>query len=224
MIFSPNCERSEAISPPPNYLPMILKTFNNRTAFINSTLSFILKSNPKTIALSGGNTPSPVYKALFKKNLSKIKFYQVDERYVPKNHPDSNFKMITKTLKPKTFYYFDTSLPIKNSLAKYTKELPKKFDICILGIGPDGHIASLFPNSKALTSKAKTANSTTNHFAAKNRLTLTFKSILNSKNILILLHNKPKVLKELKNPTKTPQKFPALKLLKHKNLIIHYLA
>lgn len=231
MDLSGNCERKRAIFPhcgaqrsnfSNNHPRMIIKTFSNRKTFIQSALSLILSSHPKTIALSGGQTPKPIYKAFFKKPISKIKFYQVDERYVPKNHPDSNFKMITKTLKPKKFYYFDTSLPIKKSLEKYSKELPKKFDLCILGIGPDGHTASLFPNSKSLTSKAKVAHGTTNNFAVKNRLTLTFKSILNSKKILVLLQNKPEVLSELKARTKTIKNFPAFALLKHKNLTIYH--
>lgn len=211
-----------------NSLSMNIKTFHSQSAWINATIRFIKSIHPRTIAISGGNTPRNIYKAMSKlSSVTTWGFYQVDERYVPKNHPDSNQKMIRATLKPKNFHYFDTSLQIQRAMEKYKKDLqklpgwPKKtFDLCILGIGEDGHIASLFPNSKALTSKAKVTHTTTREFAIKDRLTITLPIILRSKNILVLLKNKPKILLELQAPKKSPQKFPALKLLKHKNFHI----
>lgn len=200
---------------------MRIKTFHTENDFINQTVSFILSLNPHAIALSGGSTPLPIYKKLSRENLDSIKFYQADERYVPANHPDSNQKMIRKTLKPKNFHYFDTSLPIAKSLEKYRKELPPSFDLCILGIGADGHTASLFPNSAALETTAPVAYSQTDRFTIKDRLTITLPQILASKNILVLLKDKPEILTELQNPTKTPSKFPALHLLKHSNTTIH---
>lgn len=204
------------------------RLFNDEKTFISTSTDYVLKiiqlnSKKKSqinIALSGGSTPQPIYKALAKKlpTLPIVHFYQVDERYVPADHPDSNQKMIRTTLKPKNFHYFDTSLPIKKSLQKYSKELPKSFDLTILGIGEDGHTASLFPNTKALTTKSQVAHTTTRKFSIKDRLTITFPTILKSKNILVLLKNKAKIIKELQNPTKSKEKFPALKLLDHKNL------
>ncbi len=207
----------------------------------------------------------------------QIHFYQVDERYVPATHPDSNQKMIKKAfenLKPSPistgsatkaastarhtastphstpssthsytsfppfthFHFFDTSLSIKDSLKKYSKELPKSpFDLTILGIGSDGHTASLFPNSKELNSKKTVIHSSMAHSASlptrdkrsgmqalpiKDRLTLTFPPILKSKNLLVLLKNKPEISAELKSPTKSATNFPAHKLTKHKKINI----
>lgn len=218
---------------------MFIQTITRPHDFINVSSDFILKiiRSKKTrvnIALSGGNTPQEIYQSLAKKLSfipfkNQLHFYQIDERYVSATNKDSNQKMITEAFKiiknsPVSshthFHFFDTSLPIEKSLKKYTKELPKIFDLMILGIGPDGHTASLFPNSKMLGSKAKVAHTTTKNFAVKNRLTLTFTTILKSKNLLVLLKNKPEILTELKSPTKSPAKFPAHKLLKHKRLNI----
>lgn len=189
---------------------------------------------------------------------NQLHFYEVDERYVPATSEDSNQKMIVESFdtgqlkfsaqnsnstfpdshfskNPSSshihFHFFDTSLPIKDSLRKYAKELPKTpFDLIILGIGPDGHTASLFPaeknttNYKALSTKSPLAHTTTEEFAVKNRLTMTFATILKSKNLLILLKNKPEILTELKTPTKPFTKFPGRKLTKHPHLKILHLA
>lgn len=213
---------------------MQIKEFENETDFIEKTIQLIKnicqKNGPIRIALSGGNTPQPIYKALAKENLpwEKMEFYIVDERYVPIEHKDSNFKMINQTLiskiSAKSFRYFDTSLPIPECLEKYKNELPEKpFDLIILGIGPDGHTASLFPNSPALKKPSSpVAHTQTDKFAVKDRLTLTFSIILSGKNILVLLNKKPEVLKELQNPTKNNKTFPALTLLKHKKITIFH--
>lgn len=212
--------------------------------FINVSADFILKicrnNGKKTrvnIALSGGSTPKEIYQSLAKKLSfmpfsNPLHFYQVDERYVPASKEDSNQKMIIEafavlkssqnpSIKNIHFHFFDTTIPLEKSLKEYTKELPKTFDLAILGIGPDGHTASLFPNSKELTSKAKVAHTTTKEFAVKDRLTLTFPTILKAKNLLVLLKNKPKIITELENPTKSAKEFPAHKLLSHKKLSIY---
>lgn len=249
---------------------MKIKFFKSEKKFTDESVKFILKIREKkklvNIALSGGSTPKPIYKALGEKITAKkllpagrqtclsgrqvsqkIHFYQVDERYIPATHKDSNQKMINENLIQKTgciFNHFDTSISIKKSLKKYSQQLQKKFDLTVLGIGPDGHIASIFPapkntsNYKALTTKTSVAHTTTQKFAVKDRLTLTFPPILKSKNILVLLKGKEKlpIIEKLnkyspkksakKIPKITPaeiQKFPALKLLSHKKIQINFL-
>lgn len=200
---------------------MKIQTFTTITDFITATVQFILSLNPKTVALSGGTTPEDIYEALSEKDCSDIEFYQVDERYVPYRDSASNCRMIRETLQ-KPLHYFDTTLPIKDALTKYEQELPLQFDLVILGIGDDGHTASLFPYSPALTEHRRVAHTESEDSTPKDRLTLTFSPILNSKTILVLLDNKPEILAELKSPSRLPKTFPALKLLSHPNLHIFY--
>ena len=94
----------------------------------------------------------------------------------------------------------------------------------ILGIGKDGHTASLFPNDKAALDSVKSAiHTTTKTFAVKDRLTISMKKIKESKNALLLIKGKEKqkVLNELLNSTKDIYKIPAKGILENQNLLIH---
>ena len=190
---------------------MHIQEFTNQEEWVAAGLKLIPQSGK--IALSGGTTPAPLYKQL----PQSPTYYQIDERYVPKADKDSNQKMIREAFSPQKFYAFNTSLPIEESLKEYESHLPENFDLTILGIGEDGHFASLFPHQNP---QGKTAHTQTENFAIKDRLTLTAETILKSKAILVLLKNKGQVLEELKNPTKSPEEFPALKLDNHPNLSI----
>ncbi len=183
---------------------MNIQIFKNEADFISSALAFLPHSKAN-IAISGGKTPKAFYEAI--PNSDLFEFYQLDERYVPKTDPDSNYQ-IQKYFKH--LHQFDTSLPIEESLKKYSEEIKDvTFDLVILGIGLDGHIASLFPNSPDLHTNQLTAHTTTDHFQVRDRLTITLPKILAAKKILILLKNKTTILEELKNPTKSPDEFPA---------------
>jgi 6-phosphogluconolactonase len=111
-------------------------------------------SSPQVhILLSGGATPIPVYQKFCELDLpwSNIHFWLADERCVPKSHPDSNEKSIkealgNKILNQATFHSIPETYPIE-SARSYSEMLKgiADFDLSILGIGEDGHTASLFP-------------------------------------------------------------------------------
>ncbi|KKP40509.1 MAG: hypothetical protein UR28_C0001G0019 [Candidatus Peregrinibacteria bacterium GW2011_GWF2_33_10] len=220
---------------------MFLKNFKQEKEFIKSAVAYIQKicSSKKStirIGLSGGSTPKPVYEALSRDHnfdFSKIEFYQIDERYIPKNSKDSNYKMIYDSLikkqskKIKAFKYFDTSIPINESLKQYQQDLKKipnlSLDLIILGMGNDGHVASIFPYSKAIATKKTTYHTQTNNFAVKDRLTVTFPVIMKSKKLLLLIKGKDKAqtLNDLLKSQKSLKEWPAKKILKHQNLHIY---
>ena len=162
----------------------------------------------------------------------RIELFQVDERYVPRDHPDSNYKNFLHLLGgvrgDTRVYAFDPLLSIKEALDAYEKIIQKSlpFDLCILGLGSDGHTASLFPNLSALHENTRlVAHTTTDNFAVRDRLTMTFPAIMASKKILLLLRGKEKkqILDGLLHSNKTIDELPAKKLLEHPDLTIHFL-
>lgn len=122
-----------------------------------------------TLVLSGGSTPKPLYEALATHKLpwDKIRVFWGDERYVSPDHPDSNQRMAREALldriaiPPGNIYAmptdggdpaadaqkYDTTLQQYFNLA--LGQFPA-FDIILLGMGDDGHTASLFPHTEAL--------------------------------------------------------------------------
>ena len=122
-----------------------------------------------TIALAGGSTPKPLYEQLATQPLpwDKIHIFWGDERYVPSNHPDSNEGMARQAwldrvaLPPANLHPMPTgNADPAVSASQHEMELQQffelqpgtypRFDIILLGIGDDGHTASLFPHTEAL--------------------------------------------------------------------------
>jgi 6-phosphogluconolactonase len=119
------------------------------------------------IGLSGGSTPEPLYRLLatepYRSALERVKitWVLVDERFVPYEHPQSNAAAIDRTLfanglpSGHQFLRFDTSLPDAETCAtdfetRWNEAKIGEIDVILLGCGPDGHTASLFPGTSAL--------------------------------------------------------------------------
>lgn len=117
-----------------------------------------------SLGLSGGSTPEPVYVLLGQRSdvpWSSVSIYQVDERAVPPDHAQSNFAMIRRTLleqvpglAERTFRMRGEWVPVSEEAHRYSTMLPTRLDVVALGVGTDGHTASLFPHSAAVAELA----------------------------------------------------------------------
>lgn len=207
---------------------MHVQTFTDNKSFIHKSAQIMREActqEKACIGLSGGKTPIPIYRELTPQDVASAQLYMLDERYVPASDPRSNVHAISMALPPVPIENFDTSLPIEQSLAAYSKKLPEMFTLCILGIGTDGHVTSLFPHSPALTEKNSVAHTTTDTLDVRDRLTVTFPLIISSKKILLVASGKSKkqIIDDLLHSQKTVDELPAKKLLGHPNITIHYL-
>ncbi len=121
-----------------------------------------------TVALSGGSTPKRMFQQLAAMVLDwrHIHLFWVDERCVPPDHPDSNYGMTAEVLlnnikiPSENIHRIQGELPPEQAALVYEKELRDffeeklpVFDLILLGLGSDGHTASLFPGSPALQEK-----------------------------------------------------------------------
>jgi 6-phosphogluconolactonase len=125
----------------------------------------IAKEGAVSLALAGGNTPRAIYEALAKIpgiNWAAVSVYFGDERAVPPTDPDSNFQMAEAALfsrvalLPANIHRIHGEDPDHDAAARaYDALLPASISIMILGIGEDGHTASLFPGSPALNERTR---------------------------------------------------------------------
>jgi 6-phosphogluconolactonase len=117
------------------------------------------------VALTGGTTPRATYEAIADRSQpgqqridwSRVHLFWGDERHVPPDHPDSNFGMANHALVQHVPIPADHVHRIQGELsdphqaaAEYARELPDGFDVMLLGLGDDCHIASIFPDSPLL--------------------------------------------------------------------------
>lgn len=165
------------------------------------------------VALSGGSTPQRLYETLSTQEYQdrvpwmKTQLFWSDERCVPPDHPDSNYGNASKALaglpiSPLNVHRMRGEDPPEDAAREYEadmretfKVLPSevpRFDLMLLGLGEDGHTASLFPGTSALDDTTHLATAVYVEKLKSHRLSLTFPVINNAANVAFLVSGERK--------------------------------
>ena len=182
------------------------------------------------LALSGGTTPKKIFSYISsiqpkKADLDKIRFFWGDERCVPPAHDESNYKMTRLTLLENlnisddhVFRIYGEDDPAGEAV-RYGKVLAEnvpihrglpRFDIIMLGLGEDGHTASIFPGNMEVFHSENYCEAVAHPQTGQKRITLSGSVINNASNVVFFItgNGKAEILKEILGDTK-PSGFPA---------------
>jgi 6-phosphogluconolactonase len=202
--------------------------------FIEIGNQAIEKSGQFIVALAGGSTPKALYQLLASENYkskiewSSVFFFFGDERNVLPNDAESNFRMTSENLFeplelfPQNIFRWETEFEDAAAIANdyetkivdffdlHENKFPK-FDLILLGMGDDGHTASLFPFTDALNENARIAIENKVEKVETVRLTLTYPTINNAENVFFLVKgaDKSETLKQVLEGDFEPLKFPS---------------
>jgi 6-phosphogluconolactonase len=165
----------------------------DESAVAEATASLIAVIAPRTIALSGGSSVRPMYTLLGSRGtLSSCDIWQVDERCVPPGHKDSNARIIRETI-GLPFHRMLGEDPPDEAARVYDEELRASlgdepvFDLVVLGMGPDGHVASLFPDAPELDERERRVVATAGAHQGHRRITLTLPVLNRARNAVFMV-------------------------------------
>jgi len=199
------------------------------------------------LALSGGHTPEKMYalwatteKYRSETDWNRVHLFWGDERYVPQSDPLSNYRMTREALLARVpipaanVHAAPTDLPTpEQAAAAYDQELRKffgsaapAFDVTLLGLGPEGHTASLFPDSAALEEKESWVAAVRVAAVPPDRLTFTLPVLNSSRNTYFLVagENKRTILAALRaEPDSRPSVYPAGRIRPADGRVLWYL-
>lgn len=193
-----------------------------------------------TVALSGGSTPRPMYRLLASDEEAslrdrapwgRIHVFWSDERHVPPDHPDSNYRaaheamLVRLPIPPENLHRIRAEDPdAARAAAAYEQELrtfffPRRmtvealprFDLVLLGLGPDGHTASLFPGTDAIREETRFVAAPWVEQLQAHRITLT-PPVLNNAGCVVFLvggEEKAEALQAVLEGAYQPERFPA---------------
>ncbi len=186
-----------------------------------------------TIALSGGSTPKSLYNLLATNARTTLPwdrmfFFWGDERHVPPTDPESNYRMVEETMlskvpvSPANVFRMpaenpdadDAAAVYEHTLRKFFQLPPDgvpQFDLILLGMGPDGHTASLFPGTAGLKEKSRLVIANWVEKLKTHRLSLTLPVINAARLVTFLVSgtDKAPVLKEVLEGNAPGEQYPS---------------
>jgi len=179
------------------------------------TLAALAAKGPFRVSLSGGSTPKTLYQLLASDEFSarfpwqRVFWYWGDERFVPHDHPDSNYRMVREAMLTKASVPAENIYPIptdgspQDATARYEQTLQEAyggtmldparplFDVTLLGLGADGHTASLLPGEPVLEERQRWV-AAVSHGRPEARITMTYPVIDSSRRVAFLVTGREK--------------------------------
>ena len=167
------------------------------------------------VSLSGGSTPKTLYQILASNEFrnrfpwQRVSWYFGDERFVPYNNPDSNYRMVRQAMfdkapvPPENIHPIPVNGSPDNAAQRYERTLQETygamtlerarpfFDVTLLGLGPDGHTASLLPGEPVLDERKRWV-AAVSHGRPEVRITMTYPLIESSRRVAFLVAGREK--------------------------------
>lgn len=214
------------------------------TLFVESAVAAVARTGCFSVALAGGATPQAMYARLTTDDgpgarapWTRTHFFWGDERCVPPDHPDSNYRMAQETLIGRLpialeqVHRIEGERPDALAASRYEHVLREFFrpgpgefpalDLVLLGLGADGHTASLFPGTPALDERTHLAVATTAPGAGGRRVTLTVPVLNHGARVVVLVVGaaKAQALAAVLEGPRRPDHWPAQRLAPQGELI-----
>jgi 6-phosphogluconolactonase len=197
--------------------------------FVARAEAIISERGRFAVVLAGGSTPKDTYEALVQDYAHRLDWSRVhvffgDERTVPPHHEDSNYRMARETLlahvRVGSVHRMRCELAPAEAAENYEEQLrsffgpseqPPRFDLILLGLGKDGHTASLFPETAALdvTDRWVVANPVLKLETARLTLTIPVINAARAVTFLVAGEDKAKALREVLEGDADPRAYPA---------------
>jgi 6-phosphogluconolactonase len=179
------------------------------------TQAALAANRPFRVSLSGGSTPKTLYSLLASDDFrhrfpwERVSWYWGDERFVPYDHPDSNYRMTREAMLSKAPVPPENVHPVpadgtaEEAARRYERTLREAygaatldparplFDITLLGLGPDGHTASLLPGQPVLEERTRWVVAVS-HGRPEVRITMTYPAIDSSRSVAFLVAGREK--------------------------------
>jgi 6-phosphogluconolactonase len=171
-----------------------------------------------TVALSGGSTPKALYQLLVGLDVpwDRTHFFWSDERHVPPDHPDSNYRMAYEAMLSRVpvpennIHRIHGENPDAAAAAREYEQTLMPLDFILLGLGTDGHTASIFPGSDVLHETKRLVAAPWVEKLNTYRITMTLPLLNNAASVLFLVSGaeKAEIVKEvLEGPKQYPAQF-----------------
>jgi 6-phosphogluconolactonase len=178
----------------------VLETAEEVAATAAKEIAKALKEGSRTLVLAGGTTPARCYQLLAEMDVEwgRVTVLFGDERCVKPDHPDSNYRMARETLldkvAPASVHRMPAELGPDEGAAEYSKVVEglAPLDVVVLGVGEDGHTASLFPGHPILNANGWVAGVRNSPKPPPERVTLTLPALRGARHVLILATGKGK--------------------------------
>jgi 6-phosphogluconolactonase len=173
---------------------IVLDTPEDVAATAASEIAAALREGSRTLVLAGGNTPKRCYELLANLDVEwgRVTVLFGDERCVPPDHVDSNYRLARESLldqvAPATVHRMAGELGPDEAAAEYSRVVAglAPLDIVVLGIGEDGHTASLFPGHPELNAKGWAVGVRNSPKPPPERVTLTLPALRGARHVIIL--------------------------------------